>query len=142
MLENAVNKVTGHPFFGLNGRDVLLDNAASTPPFTAVMNEVNAFLRSYGSIHRGFGERSISSTDRYEEAREKIKRLMGAGSTHDLFLVSNTTDGINRLALILREVSEKTGRRKFIRWLQAIETRDAKHYKKHLIHPHSPAPNP
>lgn len=97
-------------FFGLNQDEIFLDNAASTPPFKKVMNEVIEFLSNYGSIHRGFGNRSDISTSKYEEAREKIKKLMKSGSTHDLFFISNTTEGINRISLMLLEEKENTGR--------------------------------
>jgi selenocysteine lyase/cysteine desulfurase len=58
------------------------DNAASTPPLLEVYNAVNEFLKDYGSIHRGFGEKSNKSTDAYERARETIARLVEANSCH------------------------------------------------------------
>jgi selenocysteine lyase/cysteine desulfurase len=54
------------------------DNAASTPPLLDVYDAVNEFLRDYGSIHRGFGEKSNKSTDAYERARETILRITDA----------------------------------------------------------------
>lgn len=40
---------------------VNLDNAATTPPLKIVEKKVRAFLVSYGSVHRGSGEKSIES---------------------------------------------------------------------------------
>jgi len=38
------------------------DNAATTPPFTTVIQEVIKFLSLYSSVHRGFGYKSQLST--------------------------------------------------------------------------------
>jgi cysteine desulfurase/selenocysteine lyase len=77
------------------------DNAASTPPLLEVYNAVNEFLKDYGSIHRGFGEKSNKSTDAYERARETIARLVEAEDGVVVF-TSNTTDAINLFATALR----------------------------------------
>jgi selenocysteine lyase/cysteine desulfurase len=78
------------------------DNAASTPPLLEVYNAVNEFLKDYGSIHRGFGEKSNKSTDAYERARETIARLVDAEDGVVVF-TSNTTDAINLFATALRK---------------------------------------
>jgi selenocysteine lyase/cysteine desulfurase len=77
------------------------DNAASTPPLLEVYNAVNEFLGDYGSIHRGFGEKSNRSTDAYERARETIARLVDAEDGVVVF-TSNTTDAINLFGTALR----------------------------------------
>jgi len=77
------------------------DNAASTPPLLDVYDAVNEFLRDYGSIHRGFGEKSNKSTDAYERARETILRITDARDGVLVF-TSNTTDAINMFATALR----------------------------------------
>jgi len=77
------------------------DNAASTPPLLDVFNAVNEFLKDYGSIHRGFGEKSNKSTDAYENARETILKLTDAEG-EVLVFTSNTTDAINVFATALK----------------------------------------
>jgi len=77
------------------------DNAASTPPLLDVFNAVNEFLKDYGSIHRGFGEKSNKSTDAYENARETILRLTDAEGEVLVFTL-NTTDAINVFATALK----------------------------------------
>jgi len=77
------------------------DNAASTPPLLDVYNAVNEFLKDYGSIHRGFGEKSNKSTDAYERARETIAKLVDAEDGAVVF-TSNTTDAINLFTTALR----------------------------------------
>jgi len=78
------------------------DNAASTPPLLDVYNTANEFLKDYGSIHRGFGEKSNKSTDAYENARESILNLTDAAG-QALVFTSNTTDAINVFATALKK---------------------------------------
>jgi len=73
------------------------DNAASTPPLLDVFKTVNDFLWHYGSIHRGFGEKSCASTNDYENARETILKITDAEG-ESLVFCSNTTDAINVFA--------------------------------------------
>ena len=47
------------------------DNAATTPALRPVMNEVNSKLEMYGSIGRGFSQKSNYSTDLYNSTRKK-----------------------------------------------------------------------
>ncbi len=86
---------------------VYLDNAASTPSFVKVKESVVDFLNSYGSVHRGDSYMSKTSTDRYEQARENIKKILKAPTTHDLVFCQNTTDGLNKLSLMV-DLSNKT----------------------------------
>lgn len=53
--------------FNIKDKEIMLDNAASTPPFKSVTEKINKALCSYGSVHRGFGPRSNASTELYEE---------------------------------------------------------------------------
>jgi len=88
-------------------REVNLDHAATTPPFLAVEEAVNAFLGSYGSVHRGAGYRSMRSTDAYEQARERIRRFCGASDQNYVVFTANTTGAINQAAELFRAVPGK-----------------------------------
>lgn len=77
---------------------VNLDNAATTPPLTCVEEAVRDFMGSYGSVHRGAGEKSKRSTFLYESAREEIKSLVNAPEDSYLLMSGNTTGGMNMLA--------------------------------------------
>jgi selenocysteine lyase/cysteine desulfurase len=78
---------------------VNLDNAASTPPFQEVMDEVRRFMPFYSSIHRGTGFKSRLSTEAYERAREIIGEFVGADlSTNSVIFGKNTTEAINKLS--------------------------------------------
>jgi len=79
-----------------------LDNAATTPPFIQVMQEIDKQMKMYGSIGRGKGQKSAHTTDVYVEARETIKDFVGAkDEKYTVFYAANTTDGINKLASAL-----------------------------------------
>lgn len=83
------------------------DNAATTPVLRPVMDEVNRQFRMYGSIGRGFSQKSDYSTDQYQAVRRKILRFFHAGEDeYTCIYVSNTTDGINKLASALIESPE------------------------------------
>ncbi len=80
------------------------DNASTTPAFKEVQAKVNEELNMYGSIGRGFSQKSNHSTDVYNEVRQKVLDYVGADSEHyTCFYVNSTTDGLNKLASALVE---------------------------------------
>ena len=81
-------------------RYVNLDNAATTIPFLRVIDDVSDYLKSYGSIHRGSGQKSVVSTIKYENARKKIRdSVHGPEDTYVIF-TKNTTETINQAAVL------------------------------------------
>jgi len=81
-----------------------LDNAATTPPFKAVLREIGRQMLCYGSIGRGKGQKSAHSTSVYADGREIVKGFVGANSDiYTVFYTNNTTDGMNKLASALIE---------------------------------------
>ena len=75
------------------------DNAASTPPFVSVMEEINKFSTLYSSIHRGTGYKSRVSSQIFEEARSNILDFVNANPAQDtVIFVKNTTEAINKLS--------------------------------------------
>ncbi len=78
------------------------DNAATTPPFTTVIQEVIKFLSLYSSVHRGFGYKSQLSTKLYEDSRNIILKFINADpKDHTVIFVKNTTEAINKLSNML-----------------------------------------
>ena len=81
------------------------DNAATTPALIPVMDEVSQKLLMYGSIGRGFSQKSNYSTELYEETRNTVLSFVGLDPIEDYdylcFYVNNTTDGLNKLASAL-----------------------------------------
>jgi len=79
---------------------VNLDNAATTIPFKKVKGAINEFLNSYGSIHRGTGQKSKISTEAFEKARETIRIFAGASEQNYVIFTKNTTESINQAAAL------------------------------------------
>ena len=83
---------------------IAFDNAATTPALKPVLDEVVKSLDMYGSIGRGFSQKSDYSTDFYNATRDKVIDFVGADpETYTCFYVNTTTDGINKLASALVE---------------------------------------
>lgn len=75
------------------------DNAATTPPLTKVMAEINQFAPLYSSIHRGTGYKSVLSSQIYERARKTVLAFVGGLSDlNTVIFVKNTTEAINKLS--------------------------------------------
>ena len=78
---------------------VYLDNAATSQKPSSVIQTLVDYYEGYNSnVHRGVHALSMESTQRYEEAREKVARFIGAPSIENLIFVRNTTEGINLVA--------------------------------------------
>lgn len=83
---------------------IQFDNAATTPPFKAVMEEINKFMPWYASIRRGGGYKSDVSTNLYENGRELIAGFVGADVKRDVVIYTkNTTEAINMVAAVMAE---------------------------------------
>jgi selenocysteine lyase/cysteine desulfurase len=89
----------------LDGRQVPyvnLDNAASTPALTDVMDAVQRFMPYYASVHRGTGFKSRLSTLAYDQAHEIVGRFVGANlASNTVIFGKNTTEAINKLSFRL-----------------------------------------
>ena len=108
-LENIRNYVVGidEPVELKDGTKqpmVNFDNAATTPSLTPVSEKVEEELKMYGSVGRGFSQKSDHSTEFVEETRKKVIRFVGAETENSEYVcvfVNNTTDGLNKLASAL-----------------------------------------
>ncbi|MFO0913953.1 MAG: cysteine desulfurase [Pirellulales bacterium] len=83
-----------------DGRPLIyLDNAATTQrPRSVIQSLVDMYERHYANVHRGIHWLSDQSTDRYEEAREKIRQFIGAERTSEVIFTTGTTASINTVA--------------------------------------------
>ena len=79
------------------------DNAATTPVLKPVQQAVDKEFEMYGSIGRGFSQKSNHSTELYNSVRDKVLNFVGADDNYTCFYVNNTTDGLNKLASALVE---------------------------------------
>ncbi len=84
---------------GKKVRGINFDNAATTPPLVAVIEEISNFAPYYSSIHRGAGYKAKISSLKYEEARQAVMEFVGADpKKHVAIFVKNATEAINKVA--------------------------------------------
>ena len=85
-------EIHGHPL-------VYLDNGASAQKPQVVIDAVAGFYANeYSNVHRGLHTLSNLATERYEAARETVRRFLNAGSQDEIIFNSGTTEGINMVA--------------------------------------------
>ncbi len=78
---------------------VYLDNAATTQKPAAVLDRLQAsYLDECANIHRGVYQLSERATAAYEQAREKVRRFVGAATPSEVVFVRGATEGINLVA--------------------------------------------
>ena len=78
---------------------IYLDNAATSQKPNTVIQALVDYYQGYNSnVHRGVHALSMEATQRYEEAREKVRDFIGAPSSDNLIFVRSTTEAINLVA--------------------------------------------
>jgi cysteine desulfurase/selenocysteine lyase len=76
-----------------------LDNAATTHKPQLVIDAVSdCYAREYGPIHRGLYPLAEAATARYEQARLRLARFLGAASAGELIFTRSATEAINMVA--------------------------------------------
>ena len=87
------------PIFERNPGLVFLDSGASAQKPRQVIDGIAEFYRSdYANVHRGVYQLSARSTDRFEEAREKIRAFLNAADEREIVFVRGATEAINLVA--------------------------------------------
>ncbi len=80
-------------------RLVWLDNGATTQKPQSVIDRIAYFYAHENSnVHRGAHTLAARATDAYEEAREKVRRFLNAGSSQEIVFVRGCTEGVNLVA--------------------------------------------
>ena len=75
---------------------VYLDNAASAQKPRAVIDAVrHAYEHEYANVHRGLHYLSNAATQKYEDARETVRRFLNAPSIEEIIFTRNATEAIN-----------------------------------------------
>jgi len=91
------SKVYGKPL-------VYLDNGATTHKPVQVINTVIDAYRNYNSnIHRGVHSLSDKASERYENARETVRRFINAEKAEEVIFTSGSTGSINAIAFSFGE---------------------------------------
>lgn len=78
---------------------VYLDNAASAQKPQAVIDAVrHAYEHEYANVHRGLHYLSNETTQKFEDAREKVRSFVNAASPDEIIFTSGATDSLNLVA--------------------------------------------
>ncbi len=78
---------------------VYLDNAATTQKPLCVLDAMREeYLNANANVHRGVHYLSQRATELHEEAREAVRRFIGAASTNEIIFTRGTTESINLVA--------------------------------------------
>ncbi|HML29996.1 MAG TPA: cysteine desulfurase [Hyphomicrobium sp.] len=75
---------------------VYLDNGASAQkPLSVIEAMDHAYRYEYANVHRGLHFLSNTATDKYEAARETVRRFLNAEHTDEIIFTRNATSAIN-----------------------------------------------
>ena len=78
---------------------VYLDSGATSQKPDVVLNAINEYYSKYNANpHRGTYELSIEATEKYEEARGKIRNFINAKSNSEIVFTKNATEALNLIA--------------------------------------------
>jgi cysteine desulfurase/selenocysteine lyase len=89
---------------------VFLDNAASTQRPRQVIDAIShVYEHDYANVHRGIHTLSERSTVQYEEARDRVRRLINARESREIIFTQGTTASINLVARSWGEANLKPG---------------------------------
>lgn len=89
---------------------VYLDNAATTQrPRSVIAAITEAYEDYFSNVHRGGHSLAAETTQRYEGARESLRRFLNAGRSHELIFTSGTTAAINLVARSWGDANVKAG---------------------------------
>jgi cysteine desulfurase/selenocysteine lyase len=114
-----------------------LDSGASAQKPRAVIDAIAEFeAHSYANIHRGVYELSALATQRYEAARERVRRFLNAAEAREIVFVRNTTEAINLVAAAWGRANVRAGdeilitemehHANIVPWQRLCEERDAR----------------
>lgn len=84
----------------MNGKRLAyLDNGATTQKPLSVIEAVRGYYEAANANpHRGAYALSIEATDIYENARETVRKFIGANSVKEIIFTKNSTESLNLLA--------------------------------------------
>lgn len=76
-----------------------LDSGASSQKPIPVLEAMDSFARtSYANVHRGAYKLSVTSTEAYEAARERVARFIGATDSREVVFTRGATTALNTVA--------------------------------------------
>ncbi|MBR2805954.1 MAG: cysteine desulfurase, partial [Oscillospiraceae bacterium] len=108
MIRNDIKN--DFPVFLNNSGIVYLDNSATTQKPQSVIDAVSRYYE-YDNANplRGLYSLSIRATDDYEDAREAVRRFIGADSVKEIIFTRNTSESLNLISYSYAENNLKEG---------------------------------
>jgi cysteine desulfurase / selenocysteine lyase len=104
-IRTAFNPATARKDFQILARSVYgkplvyLDNAASAHKPRQVLDAMDDFAVSeYANVHRGVHYLSATATERYEAARETVRKFLNAAAAGEIVFTKGGTEAINLVA--------------------------------------------
>jgi cysteine desulfurase/selenocysteine lyase len=89
---------------------VYLDSAASAQKPRQVIEAMDHALRfEYANVHRGIHYLSNTATQKFEDARETVRRFLNARQAEEIVFTKNVTEAINLVAYAWGSVNIKEG---------------------------------
>ncbi len=86
---------------GIKKKVVLLNNAATTPPFESTLKELWEFLQTYSAFHRGAGAHASITHGKTKKSIGVIRNFINASKNHELLFTHNTSSTINFFVRLL-----------------------------------------
>ncbi len=87
------------PLLSANPDLVYLDSASSSQKPTAVLDAMTEYYETtHANVHRGVYGLAQEATERFEAARAKLARFLGAADANEVVFTKNVTEAINLLA--------------------------------------------
>jgi cysteine desulfurase/selenocysteine lyase len=116
---------------------VYFDNGATTQKPLCVLETIRSYYSSHNSsIHRGVHFLSEQSTEKYEHARETVRKFINARSANEIIFTSGATGSINTVAFSFGEryigrddeviVSEMEHHSNLVPWQMMCERKGAR----------------
>lgn len=95
-------EVNGNPL-------VYLDNAATSQKPQVVLDAIQMYYTRFNAnVHRGIHTVSQEATSMMEDSRRKVKEFINAKQDYEVIFTKGTTEGINLVAYVLREMIKPT----------------------------------
>lgn len=89
---------------------IYFDNAATTQKPQRVIDRISTgYATSNANIHRGVHYLSQRATEAHEQARERVRRFLGARKASEIIFTRGTTESINLVAYSFGEAFCKAG---------------------------------
>ena len=108
-MSNSFTK-SDFPVFDAYKGLVYLDNSATQQKPAAVLERVEKYYRGENANPlRGLYDLSVKATETYENAREAVRRFLGAESTKEIVFTRNATESLNLIAYSWGRANIKAG---------------------------------